>query len=430
MDDFSVRFTNAVKRLNEIRNTSGSLAKTLLLSQYPDQEFMKRILLYTYNPYYIYGISNKSISELYKIRNELTQVSMGIPDSKGVVNNLFTVLDYLRVNNTGRDIDKRLALPYLDTINDEVSYDYARRILLKDLKIGINTETINKVFKNLIPTFKVMLASPNDDFRNIPTGKVMIQPKLDGVRCIAIITEDGHVSLWTRNGNKIDGYTDIENELADKRFHGLVLDGEIMGSNFDNTMQGLFALDTMKSAIYNVFDVMTVAQFNERTSNKKYSDRFNDYILLFADASFNYVKPVVGIVMESTEFILNSEKVLDDYVKLGYEGIIVKSIHALYEFKRSKSWVKVKPLMTDEFDVVDFEPGKEGTKYEDTLGRIIVSVDGNFVGVGSGFTDEQRDYIWNNQEEFRWKKAEIEYQERTKDNSLRFPVFVKIRNDK
>ena len=217
MDDFSVRFTNAVKRLNEIRNTSGSLAKTLLLSQYPDQEFMKRILLYTYNPYYIYGISNKSISELYKIRNELTQVSMGIPDSKGVVNNLFTVLDYLRVNNTGRDIDKRLALQYLDTIKDEVSYDYARRILLKDLKIGINTETINKVFKNLIPTFKVMLASPNDDFRNIPTGKVMIQPKLDGVRCIAIITEDGHVSLWTRNGNKIDGYTGYRDWETDRK---------------------------------------------------------------------------------------------------------------------------------------------------------------------------------------------------------------------
>ena len=59
---------------------------------------------------------------------------------------------------------------------------------------------------------------------------------------------------------------------------------------------------------------------------------------------------------------------------------------------------------------------------------------GNTVGVGSGFSDFDREYIWNNQDQYLGKIAEIQYFEVTKDKtgteSLRFPVWKHLRTDK
>ena len=71
---------------------------------------------------------------------------------------------------------------------------------------------------------------------------------------------------------------------------------------------------------------------------------------------------------------------------------------------------------------------------KDRLGKVYVDFKGNEVGVGSGFTDEQRDYFWNNPEEILNKIIEVKYKEETKNKdgteSLQFPVFVRIRDDK
>ena len=55
--------------------------------------------------------------------------------------------------------------------------------------------------------------------------------------------------------------------------------------------------------------------------------------------------------------------------------------------------------------------------------------------VGSGFSDKLRDEIWNNQQEWLNKTVVIKYQEVSKSKSkelsaLRFPTFVRERDDK
>ena len=82
-------------------------------------------------------------------------------------------------------------------------------------------------------------------------------------------------------------------------------------------------------------------------------------------------------------------------------------------------------------DVMAMSTGKN----KNTLGAIIVKyVDNNIVKVGSGFTDEDRLFIWNHREDYIHKVAEIQYFEETSNQngglSLRFPVFLQIRNDK
>jgi hypothetical protein len=46
--------------------------------------------------------------------------------------------------------------------------------------------------------------------------------------------------------------------------------------------------------------------------------------------------------------------------------------------------------------------------------------------VGTGFTDEERATIWNNQSEYLGRSVEILYMGVTSGGSLRQPVFVKV----
>ena len=83
--------------------------------------------------------------------------------------------------------------------------------------------------------------------------------------------------------------------------------------------------------------------------------------------------------------------------------------------------------------VIGYEEGDGRLK--GTLGTLFVDYKGNRVGVGSGYTDEQRTLIWANKDNIEGAIIEVKYKEITKDKktgleSLQFPVFVGIRNDK
>ncbi|WP_157895558.1 hypothetical protein [Clostridioides difficile] len=75
---------------------------------------------------------------------------------------------------------------------------------------------------------------------------------------------------------------------------------------------------------------------------------------------------------------------------------------------------------------------EEGTgKYKGILGNIICDYKGYRLGVGTGFTDEQRKYYFNNQDKIINHITEIKYREETNNEkgelSLRFPVFLRVR---
>ena len=125
-------------------------------------------------------------------------------------------------------------------------------------------------------------------------------------------------------------------------------------------------------------------------------------------------------------------ELLDEYRKLGAEGLMVNLINAPYEFKRSKNILKVKVMQTADLRIVGFEEGQG--RNAGKLGAILVDFKGNTVGVGSGFSDFEREHIWNNKDLYIGKICEVQYFEITKDKngveSLRFPVWKCLRTDK
>jgi DNA ligase-1 len=93
--------------------------------------------------------------------------------------------------------------------------------------------------------------------------------------------------------------------------------------------------------------------------------------------------------------------------------------------KRSKDLIKVKLFQEDEFECVDTYEG-EG-KYQGSLGGITcVTKDGVRFGVGSGFSDGERDTIWKNLDP-RGKLITVRYFRFTNDGVPYLPTFRAIR---
>jgi DNA ligase-1 len=124
-----------------------------------------------------------------------------------------------------------------------------------------------------------------------------------------------------------------------------------------------------------------------------------------------------------------------DAIEQGFEGIMIKDPNAVYECKRSTSWLKQKPFIEVSLTVVGIE---EGTgRNEGKLGALICEGEDDgkkiVVNVGSGFTDDQRADYWTGKEamvgqivEVRADAATIS-QDSADTYSLRFPRFLRFR---
>lgn len=417
-----------VSIIEELRNTSSTNGKIQILKINADNLGLKELLELTYNPHKKYKLTEKSIWT-------------GFPEVQ-TENNLSELTEILANNNITDYLRGRVANFLTQT--DESIRDLYKCVLLKDLKIGVNASTINKVWKGLIPTsetgvdIKPMLAS-KFDFDKPPKGEFAITEKLDGIRCLAICKEDG-IQLFSRQGKLIEGCVSIETTLMGMRMQvgrDFVLDGELLAMNcgydtvYKETTKRVKNKNEIKEGIYYMaFDMLEMEEFNQLKGIHKYHERLHKLLDLDKLMGSMFVRIIQPLYIGS-----NMDRVLElleTYKKLGAEGLMVNLMDVPYEFKRSKSILKVKVMQTADLRIVGFEEGQG--RNAGKLGAILVDFKGGIVKVGSGFTDFDREYIWKNQHQYLGKIAEIQFFEITKDKtgteSLRFPVWKHLRTDK
>ena len=310
----------------------------------------------------------------------------------------------------------------------EAQEKWMRKILKKNLAIGISTKSINKVSPGFIPTFDVALAQKFE--RKRMSDWVYIEPKLDGIRCLAIVDING-AKLFTRAGKLITNFNDTVGKELSLLKDGCY-DGEIMSKDFTELMRQVYRKEDkdISEVYFAIFDYLTLAEWKEKKGKhtlKKRKRTLNRQIgTAHAKEHLKYLK----LVRYEPE-LLPSDEVLkeshDRWVAQGYEGIMIKDTDSLYSFGRDWSVMKYKAFFDADVPVIGL---KEGTgKHQGKLGSFLVDYKGVEVNVGSGLNDELREKLWGDQT-IIGRIIEVRYQEETPDGSLRFPTFVCFRKDK
>lgn len=416
--------------VNEITESASRLHKQEVLKKYKDDEVIKKYLKIAYDPYTVFGISEKKLSK------PVTGITVYPAD------NIFDFFYWLEKHNTGTDYAIKMCQATMEKVcaTFEGCTWLLKELICKDLSIGCDAKTINSVIPGLIPTFTVQLAEKYFDKPERVEGKEFaLTTKIDGGRIIAI-KENGQVSFFTRAGQKYEGLVDLENEMSAKMPDNFCLDGEITILND----KGIPSKEAYKQAMkitrkdgekhgvkMKTFDCMTAEEFREQKCDMPWYLRRSKMLEVFCDNEFTFFEPLPALYIGYDTSMIT--KYLDEAIADGQEGIMINICDAPYEFKRSSALLKVKKMNTLDLQIIGFEEGSG--RLAGTLGAILVRYkDGNIVKVGSGFTDWLREEMWKNQGKYLDTICEIQYFEETTNAdggiSLRFPIFKDFRTDK
>jgi DNA ligase-1 len=398
-----------IRLFDKIENTSSRNDKIDILRSNKNNQLFRDILNFAFNPFIVTGISKKKIVK-----------DLNIP--VGQIQNINKLMEYLEHNNTGSDYDIAVVQEFASQYNDAVR-NFILKLASKDFSIGITADSINKALgEDFIPIFDVMLAKPFERFYS----DIACEVKIDGTRCI-VIKQGNSVNMFTRNGKLLSGFDDIIEQVKSLPTDTIVLDGELYGKDYVDTMNKLFRKTSAKKANYMIFDTLTLDEFKAGVSDSDYFTRKEALKNIITDIYDNLVRiDPFKIIKNATP--ADIDEATQYAMSIGFEGAMIKPLDGKYECKRSYTWQKSKVFESDEFKIIDFEEG-DG-KYKGTLGKVIVDVNGVAVGVGSGWTDADRSEIWGNKDRYLGSLIEVRYQEKTKDNSLRFPTVKGFRIDK
>lgn len=429
-----MNFSEITKALAEISSISSGNEKLAWLKAHDDQD-LKEVFKWYFDNSYPTGISEKKYGR-------------GIEGSTSVrVNITFSdVMDYLKVHNTGRDsdLDYIMAARMIICATLEESECY-KKLVCKNYPMGIDAKTINKVFKNLVPTFDVCLCDKYYDKPERVDGKreFAISTKIDGCRVIAI-KEEGNVRLISRQGKPWTGLVEVENDIKNLVADNFVLDGELTIDNFMKhpskevykmTTKIVSTKDEVKKGItLNAFDMMSLANWNEKNCSLTYDERqtlLKNTLKATDHPHISYVEDVyTGYDVSKIEELMKGVVRTEDW-----EGLVIKFTDSIYEWKRSKNWLKVKAF--DEMDLVikGYEEGSNSLAGK--LGALICEMEHPTLGhieakVGSGYSEDERERFWSTKDELIGRTISVQYFEQTENTttgvkSLRFPVFLELK---
>lgn len=260
-----------------------------------------------------------------------------------------------------------------------------------------------------------------------------VQPKLDGLRCIAR-KENDVVTLWFRSGKQITTMVHIENELNTIMDNGDIFDGELYSDKIDfNKICGAIRRD--KNIKDNVAQQIDYYVYD--------APRIHEQGLLYDEGySFDVRLPILhlkasayggNIIPLLTEYVDCDQDVVvkhDEYVAQGFEGIMLRDPKMCYEQKRSKYLLKHKVFNEDEFQIVAYEEGRG--RLQGRVGAFVCEMsNGNRFKAklkGKGVTDLLKDYF-DEPEIFMNKMLTVKYQGLSADGIPRFPVGKVVRFD-
>ena len=357
----------------------------------------------------------------------------GQADGKKITNN-WTVCQ-------GKNVGKKNA-----TTGEEQALKEAEAKHKKKLEAGyhLNLKNISKKrfyepmlaqdFKNKNRQSEVMADLQQVDGGTV--GTVFSQPKLDGIRCIAM-----REGLFTRTGKEITAVPHISEALESffKLYPNAVLDGELYNHAYKDDFNKIIHLvrkqnltdehlsESAEMIQYHIYDAPVIGNGKWAMPEKDlYSDRTSKLDASFVNLGLEKEDCLVIVPTVEIHGREQLDRCYEDYIEAGYEGQMVR-LDGPYENKRSPKLLKRKEFVDEEYKILGYEEGegnRAGTvkhfKFKNKDGKEFNS---NVKGSFSYLTKllEIADTLIG-------KDATIKYFNLTPDGVPRFPYVIAIRD--
>lgn len=451
--------------LAEIQMTGATSVKEMMLKRYGESvDGLKDVLKFIYDPYFTTGIKQAKLDNA-----PLTYVSEASVED---------VMAYLRKFTTGSGADVEYALAFIYQ-NEDSNWQWAATgLVTKDLQIGVSVTTLNKVYgKAFIPKIGIMRGMLCPDNAR---GHFIVTEKIDGNRRL-IMNKPTGVEIYTRSGKRDRGLVEIEEEVA-KLPIGFVYDCECVasgsfGDNIELRQASASILNRRNQERKGVtalcFDVLPQADYDNGISRMNALGRKALGAAIFGDQASvarlidfamqmdekngshlatalhamtekylssaavpQHIKmlPILGIVEDKPQGTEIAKTIWD----VGGEGVMLVDWASPYEVNPNPRKTLLKIKMLKEYKAMCVGVFEGDNKYVGTAGGIVVSYKATdkktyLVKVGTGFTDWDRDYLWNHKNEVAGRMVELdsfgESVNAQGGRSLNCPVFKRFVGD-
>ena len=419
---------NVIKIFKQLQNTRSLNDKKLIIYKNKNDELFKKFLVFLLDSNITTGISTKKWDKI--------EVSSTWESD---VDEFDKLLDYITKNNSGRDDDVIMCKAWCKNQPEEIQ-EFAKQIITKKFRLGCDKKVVNSVIPRLIPSWDVQQAFPMSD-ANMPKKNewFALSQKLNG-------NNAGYYKgkLISRQGIAFSGLDHIIEDIQKiPDYDNFFFNGELIRKNIDNLCDNdnfqlgtgiINSDDSDKSCIqFVIYEMIPVEEFEKGESKYKYKDRKQKYLIPLSETilekELDSLK-VVPFVYEGTDISV-IEPLLNEANEKGWEGLMLNK-NTVWKNKRNNGILKVKSFK--HADILCTGVVEGDGKYKGTLGLIKCDYKGYELGVGSGFTDSQRNFFWNNPDEIVGKIVQIKYKGETQNKnggiSVQFPIFEIVRTDK
>lgn len=279
--------------------------------------------------------------------------------------------------------------------------------------------------------FEPMTAHKWEDYKEDTKYPFFSQPKLDGMRCVV-----DSKSMMSRGGKPIKSAPHILEllQVVFKEYPNAVIDGELYNHEYKHNFNKIISLakkakptaeDLKESADklqYWVYDIF----FPDKPDMP-----FSDRIARLKTAVSQYFGPKHKSIRYVKTFFVRDEKDLEEeyqsYIDEGYEGQMIRVERSKYENKRTKSLLKRKDFIDEEFELVNLEEGKGNRAGLATRATLKTKNDTIFEAGVIG-NEEYAAQILKDVDKLRGKPATVVYFNLTPDGVPRFGKLKIIRD--
>lgn len=328
------------------------------------------------------------------------------------------------VISEGKNLGKKNATTAVDQAEAEAQAKWEKQKkkgYVESFKAAENGELDALIEGGIVP----MLAHKFADQAHKIKYPAFVQPKLDGIRCIAIL-KDGKCTLWSRTRKLITGVPHIVTSLENAfiAFDDIILDGELYHHEFKKDFEKIVSFVRQETpqlgheiVQYHVYDIVMGGPFQARATKLRYMK-----------SSWFPKGDIVKVETAQVEDEAEAVNWFNVWREQGYEGAMIRNAAGLYVNKRSYDLQKIKEFDDAEFDIVGIDEGRG--KLQGHVGAFLCRMPNGkeFLAKMSGDTANLKTYFL---EHSLWegKRLTVKYQGLTGANGVpRFPVGVAIRD--